>query len=103
MQYLKTIDLWGKGVQRAIQSGQIKLQVGQWVKCGDGEKSRYLGHTKHTFDCVHWQGSAKRTNELFKARIQIKRDAEEFTRLIDNISKAEQELREFKEKKYNRA
>ena len=98
MQFLKTIDLWGKGVQRAIQNGQIKLQVGQWVQCGQGEKSRYLGHTKHTFDCVHWQGTSKRTNALFQARIRIRKECAERTRLIKNIQEAEQELREFNSK-----
>jgi hypothetical protein len=103
MRFLPTIDLWASGIQQAIQSGQIKLQVGQWVQCGQGEKSRYLGHTKHTFDCVHWQGSGKRTKALFTARIQIKRDCAERSRLINKVIDAEKELKEFNEKSFNRA
>ena len=102
MQFLKTINLWEKGVQRAIQNGQIKLQVGQWVHCGQGEKSRYLGHTKHTFDCVHWQGTGKRTKALFQARIQIKKDCAERTRLIKNVQKARQELEDFNSKIFSK-
>ncbi len=40
MRYLKPIDLWVHGA--AVRSGQIRLQSGQWVRCGaDGPLSRF--------------------------------------------------------------
>ena len=43
MKYLPTLNLWNPAIQEAIKSGQIKLQRGQWVQCGSGPKSRYIG------------------------------------------------------------
>ena len=42
MRYLKTLDLWDNNTQTAIIQGQIKLQVGQWVKCGSEHLSRFV-------------------------------------------------------------
>lgn len=72
MKYLKTLQMWDTGLQDAIRNGQLKLQVGQWLLCGTGKKSRYIGHTKHTIDAVHWQGSGKATNDLFKLRLEVR-------------------------------
>jgi len=41
MKYLPAINLWGSGVQAALRAGQLQLQSGQWVRCGDGPLSRY--------------------------------------------------------------
>ena len=70
MIYLKTINLWQNGIQQAIRTGQLKLQVGQWCVCGTGRRCRYVGHTKHTINVVHWQGTPQATNALFKQRLQ---------------------------------
>jgi len=77
MKYLKTLNVWDHSIQQAIKSGQIKLQVGQWLSCGNGRKSRYVSHTKHTMNVVHWQGSAKETNELFRDRINAPKNLKE--------------------------
>lgn len=74
MKYVKTLQLWGDngtGIQEAIRNGQLKLQVGQWVLCGEGKKSRYVSHSKVSINVVHWQGSAKATNDLFKRRVAM--------------------------------
>lgn len=40
MKYIKAIDVWTYGA--AIRSGQIRLQKGQWIKCGpDSRPSRF--------------------------------------------------------------
>ena len=77
MKYLKTLNVWDYSIQEAIKSGQIKIQVGQWLLCGNGRKSRYVSHTKHSMNVVHWQGSAKATNELFKARLNAGHELQE--------------------------
>jgi hypothetical protein len=70
MKYLPTVNLWDNTTQEAIKSGQIKLQVGQWCRCGtEGKRCRYVSHTKNSINVVHWQGSSKLTNELFKRRL----------------------------------
>lgn len=44
MRYLPTVDLWANGgvMQTAIRTGQVKLQPGQWVRCGQGPLSRFV-------------------------------------------------------------
>lgn len=40
MKYIKAIDIWAYG--EAVRNGQIKLQSGQWVRCGEnGPLSRF--------------------------------------------------------------
>ncbi len=76
MKFVKTIDLWHGGIQELIYSGQLKLQVGQWVACGPlsetNKRSRFISSTKNTINVVHWQGSGKETNKLFKRRLAVK-------------------------------
>lgn len=38
MKYLPTIDLWSGGIHRALITGALKLQCGQWVVCGKGNR-----------------------------------------------------------------
>ena len=71
MKYLSTINLWDNSTQQAVARGQIKLQRGQWVKCGDGKLSRFVGIRNGCLWVAHWQGTAKATahrfNQLTKA------------------------------------
>jgi len=71
MKFLPKLDLWATGVQQAICAGQLKLQTGQWLTCGtkNSKPCRYVSHTKHSINVVHWQGSSKATNELFLSRL----------------------------------
>lgn len=71
MKYQKKLDLWEEGVQDLICSGEIKLQAGQWLVCGDSAKPcRYVSHsTTGSINVVHWQGSPARTTAAFNARI----------------------------------
>ena len=42
MRYLPTINLWDPGVQTALLEGRLKLQCGQWVRCGQRRASRFV-------------------------------------------------------------
>lgn len=46
--YLPTIDLHASGMTSALLNGQLKLQSGQWIRCGTGPLSR--------FNCVSNRG-----------------------------------------------
>jgi len=70
MKYLPTLNVWDVAIQGAILSGQIKLQVGQWLRCGTtGKRSRYVASNERSINIVHWQGSGKASSDLFMARI----------------------------------
>lgn len=71
MKFIKTLNLWDASIERAIKSGKIKLQVGQWLICGlnNDKRCRYVSHNKHTITVTHWQGSSKATNDLFMRKI----------------------------------
>mgnify|MGYP003655569418 FL=1 len=45
MRYLPVIDLWDAAIYAAIDTGALRLQRGQWVKCGKDAShlSRYYG------------------------------------------------------------
>ena len=64
MRYLTTLDVWKPSIQDAIKSGQIKLQRGQWLICGNSShRCRYVGLLgDRSIWVTHWQGSSKATN-----------------------------------------
>jgi hypothetical protein len=72
MKYLLTIDLWNPAVNYAVRTGQLKLQTGQWVKCGNEKKSRFVcvKPKSGTIWASHWQGDSKSTNERFKTLLE---------------------------------
>lgn len=40
--FIKTPDLWDSETYRRLETGELKLQRGQWVYCGDRKyKSRF--------------------------------------------------------------
>lgn len=46
MKFLPAINLWADGIIEALRSGQLKLNPGQWVRCGEKSKcSRFIGVT----------------------------------------------------------
>ena len=74
MKYLPTVNLWNRAVHAAVRNGQLRLQCGQWVRCGEGHKSRWVGMTKGgTMLVAHWQGSGKRTVERFNVLRGVRR------------------------------
>ena len=59
MMYLPTVDLWNTATGNAVRSGQIKLQVGQWVRCGSVHLSRFVKVTDSgSIWAVHPRGAA---------------------------------------------
>lgn len=66
MKYTKTVDLWKPEIHQALIQGNLKLQCGQWVACGEGRKSRFVCLTPaNTIIAAHWQGSSKATAKRF--------------------------------------
>jgi hypothetical protein len=41
MKFQKTVQIWGREAE--IRSGELKLQCGQWVKCGGSPSARFVG------------------------------------------------------------
>tara|TARA_R100001463_G_scaffold103844_1_gene158341 strand:+ start:327 stop:569 length:243 start_codon:yes stop_codon:yes gene_type:complete len=67
MQYMTTLNVWDHSIKKAIENGQIKLQCGQWLRCGTkGKRCRYVGLTSgKSIWVTHWQGSPEKTNADF--------------------------------------
>jgi len=42
MKYLPTLNLWDPAVGTAVATGRLRLQPGQWVRCGDQKPSRIV-------------------------------------------------------------
>lgn len=73
MRYLPTLNLWHSGIHTAIVTGQLKLISGQWIQCGEGKRSRFIGVCNGVINAVHWQGNGASTNKLFLTRARIAR------------------------------
>jgi len=71
MKYLPTLDLWNYSTQLAILSGQIRLQCGQWVKCGSGKPSRFVRVSGNSLWVAHPQGNAKETQARFMSLVNV--------------------------------
>jgi len=70
MKYQPILDIWNGQIQDDVLSGKLKLQRGQWLRCGNSMKPcRFVGvNIGRSIDVVHWQGSPKATNALFISR-----------------------------------
>jgi hypothetical protein len=63
MKFIKALDVWAYG--RAITTGQIKLQPGQWVRLGhDGQLSRFHHTNGRTITCFHGDTPAMATRKF---------------------------------------
>jgi hypothetical protein len=69
MRYISTLNIWAAGIQQAIETGQIKLQRGQWLRCGStGKRCRFVGvSSSGSIWVTHWQGSSRATAAKFNA------------------------------------
>tara|TARA_R110002096_G_scaffold213938_1_gene401568 strand:- start:131 stop:352 length:222 start_codon:yes stop_codon:yes gene_type:complete len=70
MKFIKTVNLWAAGVQDMILKGELILQPGQWVQCGQGKKSRFVSAKKSSLWVAHWQGTSKASNQRFKTLLK---------------------------------
>ena len=74
MRYLETINLWAPGITEALRSGQLKLQRGQWVRCGSVHPSRFFGVSKGgSIWAAHWDGSSSRQIATFNSWVANER------------------------------
>jgi len=78
MLYLKTLNLWDTSTALAIEHGQIKLQRGQWLQCGENDKKcRFVGLGLHKGSdsksvwVVHYQGLNGNTMKKFRSGCKI--------------------------------
>jgi hypothetical protein len=63
MRYLPAIDVWQPGISDALQSGQLRLQPGQWIKCGTNEKgrcSRFAYASKGYIRAYHYPDASRK-------------------------------------------
>ena len=56
MRFLPVIDLWNPGIHEAVFNGQLKLQCGQWVRCGSNQLSRFVRFTGGSIWAAHPEG-----------------------------------------------
>ncbi len=75
MQYVKTVNLWDAVIQHSINSGQLKLQTGQWCTCGtDNPKPcRYVSCNPLTVFVIHWAGDSSTTQRKFIKACKLRR------------------------------
>lgn len=69
MKYITTPDLWDAATQHALRSGNLRLQSGQWVYCGDRDHpSIFVGINRQSgmIYAAHWNGSAEAQRERYK-------------------------------------
>lgn len=71
MKYLPVVDLWNPALAAAVRTGQLKLQPGQWVRCGSAQPSRFVKASSTSVWAVHPEGdpAGKRrvSNTRFRA------------------------------------
>ena len=72
MRYLPTLNIWKPSIQNAIKSGQVKLQRGQWLRCGSsGKRCRFVGFLNdRSLWVTHWQGTPEKTNDKFLSAVE---------------------------------
>ena len=46
VKFIPIINVWEAGVQNSIIDGVLRLQRGQWVRCGDSRPSRFVRVTR---------------------------------------------------------
>lgn len=76
-QYLPTIDLWNNGIAQALRTGQLVLQSGQWITCGDDIKSRFDSATAHHIRAFHG-ATTKQATERYRAYKAIQKDIKRY-------------------------
>ena len=72
MKYIKTPDLWDPETRADFDSGKLKLQVGQWVRCGSPHLSRFVKVTEGgSIWAVHPEGILGIKTKKFSDRVKI--------------------------------
>lgn len=73
MKFLPTVNLWDAATQAAVLNGTLRLQCGQWVRCGSQRPSRFVRTTGTSIWAAHWQGSGTATRARFRALVDASR------------------------------
>ena len=72
MRYQKPIDLWADNNTDKLITGELVLQPGQWVKCGNGPLSVYEG--VHGLAVYVFHGSdSSQARKKYRRFVDIKR------------------------------
>lgn len=65
MAFIKTPNVYDPATFDAIESGELKLQPGQWIRCGadNDHAAMWIGRNPQSgvMYAAHWQGSRART------------------------------------------
>lgn len=65
--YLPTVNLWDSAISTALHNGQLKLQSGQWVTCGDPKnKSRFISASRNSIHAKHPAGAVTATQRYLE-------------------------------------
>ena len=71
MKYLPALDIWNPAIAQAVRSGQLKLQRGQWLRCGsDSEPHRFVALKGNSIWAAHTNGNGS-TSKHFKQLCSI--------------------------------
>lgn len=73
--FLPTLNIWDQSVVEAIHKGQLKLQTGQYLRCGTkGPLSRFVAYNNvsKTFNLVHG-GSFEEVNKKFNYAVSARK------------------------------
>lgn len=66
--FQSVVNLWDVDTDAAIKAGRIKLQRGQYVRCGDGGPlSRFVAYRDGVYNVVHG-GTGAEVRARFQAR-----------------------------------
>jgi hypothetical protein len=57
--YRPAADLWDESTRAALDAGTLRLQSGQWIKCGSAVLSRFHHHNPATGHVCAFHGHAK--------------------------------------------
>ena len=67
MKYTKAFNIWP--FLEELRNGQMKLQRGQWILCGEGAKpSRWYGTNGLTLTAFHYPQAARKFAHYHAAR-----------------------------------
>jgi len=46
MKFVPTVNMWDPAISVLVRDGRLKLQVGQWIRCGNEKRSRIVTITR---------------------------------------------------------
>jgi hypothetical protein len=86
--YIAAPDLWNEETRAALDAGTLRLQSGQWIKCGGNVPSRFHHHNIATGHVCAFHGHAKGSGQAsrrylaYVAGIKEEREAADKRKLM---------------------